>query len=374
MATNTSTVVGVFNDYTAADRAARAIIESGIPRESVQVQSSNRTATAGSSTYDTHEREGGISGFFHRLFGEDDESKQYTQQVEKGRAVVVVDTSDTDADRAVELLNEHGAVDIEDGENTDDRERVNAGTTKNRDTAFTGHETSAMGAGVRNPSTRDAAGGSSIPVVDEEIRIGKRAIQRGGVRVYSHVVEQPVEETILLREEHIRVERRPVDRQISDAEIAGIRDQSFEVTETVEEPVIEKRARVKEEVVIGKETTEKTQKVSDTVRRTDVKVERFGDSEAGEAPVGNGRASQYDADFRDDWKRNYSSQGGDYMAYAPAYDYGYRYASDPKYKGRRWEEVESDLRAGYERDNPGGAWDRMKNAVRYGWEKVTGKR
>jgi hypothetical protein len=59
---------------------------------------------------------------------------------------------------------------------------------------------------------------------------------------------------------------------------------------------------------------------------------------------------------------------------APAYEHGYRSASDPRYRGRSWSDVENDLRTDYERSYPNGAWEKTKDAVRYGWEKVTGKR
>ena len=55
--------------------------------------------------------------------------------------------------------------------------------------------------------SRGSEEGASIPVVEEELQVGKRAVKRGGVRVYSHVVEKPVEENIELREEHVNVER-----------------------------------------------------------------------------------------------------------------------------------------------------------------------
>ena len=52
---------------------------------------------------------------------------------------------------------------------------------------------------------------SSIPVVKEELQVGKRAVQRGAVRVYSRLMQQPVEEKISLREEHVNVDRvRPI--------------------------------------------------------------------------------------------------------------------------------------------------------------------
>ncbi|MBV8399223.1 MAG: YsnF/AvaK domain-containing protein, partial [Acetobacteraceae bacterium] len=113
-----------------------------------------------------------------------------------------------------------------------------------------------------------------IPVYEEQLRVGKREVGRGSVRVRSYVVEQPVHEQVQLREERVHVERRPVDRP---ADIAGtaepFRERTIEVTATAEEAVIAKEARVKEEIVVGKDTQERTETVSDTVRRTEVEVE-----------------------------------------------------------------------------------------------------
>jgi stress response protein YsnF len=110
-----------------------------------------------------------------------------------------------------------------------------------------------------------------IPVVEEELKVGRREVERGGVRVERRVEERPVEEEVRLREERVNVERRPVDRPVGDAEEA-FREGSFEVTERAEEAVVSKEARVVEEVVVNKEVEERTETVRDTVRRTDVDV------------------------------------------------------------------------------------------------------
>jgi hypothetical protein len=182
------------------------------------------------------------------------------------------------------------------------------------------------------------------------------------------VVNQPVEEEIRLREERVNVERRKVDRPVSAQDESALRDQSVEVTETVEEPVVSKRRRVREEVLVGKETTERVEKVRDTVQRTEVNVEQLGRDRA------DAGTDDYRDDFRRDYAARYASTGVPYETFSPAYDYGYRMASDPRYRGRNWSDVEDTLRTDYERNNPDSAWDRMKGAVRYGWEKVTGKR
>ena len=115
---------------------------------------------------------------------------------------------------------------------------------------------------------------AAIPVVEEEIAIGKREVERGGVRVRTEVEERPVQEQVNLREEHVHVERRPVDRPATEADINRARQSgTLEVREKAEEAVVQKQARVVEEVRIGKEATERTETVRDTVRKTDVEVE-----------------------------------------------------------------------------------------------------
>jgi uncharacterized protein (TIGR02271 family) len=128
-------------------------------------------------------------------------------------------------------------------------------------------------AGRADFDTRDEA---TIPVVEEEIRIGKRDVEQGGVRVHTHVEETPVHEEVTLRDEHVDVERRPVDRPLTDADAAAFREGSFEVRERDEEAVVDKQARVVEEVSIRKDVDQRTETVDDTVRRTDVDVEQLG--------------------------------------------------------------------------------------------------
>ena len=346
-ASTTSAIIGVFDSDTKAEQAAQELVESGIRQDSIHVQSSAKTAT--------QEHEGGIRGFFHNLFGGDEheDTGHYSQAVDKGQTVLIVRTPDQQIDHVVALLNQYGAIDVND--DAAGYARTGYADADNTKTEY---------ADPKTGFTDAAASGQSIPVVEEQITVGKRAVQRGGVRIYSHVVDRPVAEQVTLRDEHVRVERRPVDRELTEAEVSGLRDQSFEMTETVEEPVVEKRARVKEEVVLGKETTQRTETIHDSVRQTEIKVEKFGNS---------GHDSGYDSDFRNDWQKNYASQGGDYEAYAPSYDYGYQYGNDPRYKGRSWDQVEAELRSGYERDNPGSSWEKVKQSVRYGWDKVTGK-
>ena len=118
------------------------------------------------------------------------------------------------------------------------------------------------------------ADSGKISIVEEELTVGKRQVETGGVRVFSRIVETPVEEEIVLREEHATVTRKPVNRAVTQTDLEALQVQSIEVTEMEEVPVISKSARVVEEVLVGKEATEHTEHIKDSVRKTQVEIEQ----------------------------------------------------------------------------------------------------
>lgn len=122
-----------------------------------------------------------------------------------------------------------------------------------------------------NASAAQTAEAGFIPVIEEDLIVGKREVETGGVRVFSRMVEEPVSRDVTLREEHAVIERRPVNRAVTDADLRT--GQVIELTETAEEAVVGKVARVVEEVYVGKESSERTETISDTVRHTEVELE-----------------------------------------------------------------------------------------------------
>ncbi len=128
-------------------------------------------------------------------------------------------------------------------------------------------------AGTALPLAAAATGEAVIPIVEEEMSVGKRSVDAGGVRVYRRVVEIPVEDSVSLREEHVSVDRHAVDRPVTDADLLSGGDRVIELTETAEEAVVGKSARVVEEVHVGKQVSEHTEHIQDSVRRTEVEVE-----------------------------------------------------------------------------------------------------
>jgi uncharacterized protein (TIGR02271 family) len=118
------------------------------------------------------------------------------------------------------------------------------------------------------------SGTIAVPVTEERLSVGKQQVETGGVRVSTHVEERPVEAQVNLREEHVNVQRRAVDRPATEADFNRAATANLEVTETAERAVVSKEARVVEEIEIGKQATERTETVRDTVRKTEVDVQK----------------------------------------------------------------------------------------------------
>ena len=220
---------------------------------------------------------GGIIGALTHLGVPKDQAEYYAEGVRRGGTLVTVSASDSDAQKAVDIMNGAGAVDI-DSRGANYRTGGYAGYTEAAP-AYTEDEIVRERGAYQPPSqpaanvgTMNTGGETVIPIVEEELTVGKRQVQGGGARIHTRMTERPVEEQVTLRQENVTVERHAVDRAVTDADMA-FQEQNFEVTETSEVPVVSKTARVVEEVTVGKTATERTETVRDTVRRTDVDVE-----------------------------------------------------------------------------------------------------
>ena len=141
----------------------------------------------------------------------------------------------------------------------------------------------------------------------EELKVGKRRVLRGGVRVYSRVIEEPVQESVRLQEQHVRVDRQSVDRPVAKSDLRAGRDQVIEVQEYAEEPVVSKQARVVEKIRIERDETERTEVINDTLRRTEVQVENLG--------AGDAAAQRSETDFSDDYRRDFAAKLCQYRSY-----------------------------------------------------------
>jgi uncharacterized protein (TIGR02271 family) len=273
---------------------------------------------------------GGIAGALVNSGVSEEHAAYYQSGVEQGGTLVTVHADDAEAELAADILSRYSPLDVDSREefastgmssarspvSTGSGDSMTANLTQDRGLVADAGNTSAgmassavagRGAMASTSSSSDmtssdivenepaavspiAAASSDInvagdniesrgdeqarlPIVEEDVQIGKRQVTAGVARVRTRVYERPINESVTLREEKLNVERRATDRPLRPGEDA-FQEKVIEVIETREEPVVHKHARVTGEVVVEKTATERTETVHDTVRKTDVEIDR----------------------------------------------------------------------------------------------------
>lgn len=255
------TLVGVFDRYADAQRAAQQLRSSGfadsvyVTEDTESFAGTSGTTTTSTSATATHGGEsvmGHVRQFFSDLFGNDDEHEvqPYAEAVRRGGALVKVEVAEEQqADSARSALEAAGAIDIDERANEWRASGWSEGIDPVGTTGATALGAAGVGATARTGTghigttgmTGTLAAGTTsaeqdvLPVVKEELQVGKRTVGTGVVRIFSRTVERPVEESVNLRSEHAQIERRPVDRPATEAELSTLRDRTIEVRETAEQ-------------------------------------------------------------------------------------------------------------------------------------------
>lgn len=256
------TVSALFDDAQAAALAAQRLRGIGIPETAISV--------TGGQLGELGKPEQYVKGFWESL-GEmlfpPDDAEAYREGIRRGGTLVTVTgLSDVQFDQALDILDAEGTVDLD--------ERAEAW----RAAGWAGWSGTDQATSVElrtaAPSTSAATDEVVIPVVEERIKVGKRDTSLGRTRVRSYVTETPVEEGVTLREQHVVVEQRTTDRPATAADLAA-QDQT-EAEDRTEEVVVGKEARVIGEIVVKARESVRTETVQDTVRKTEVEVDKDG--------------------------------------------------------------------------------------------------
>jgi uncharacterized protein (TIGR02271 family) len=362
------TVIGLFDSFDDARNVVDELVESGFQRGDVRLENSSKGEHAFEAD-EGHEHAGsGLIGGLRGAGVPRQDAETFAEGVRRGGTVLILSCQDRDALRAYDIMARHGSIDM------DERSEIW------RQGGWSGFGEITAGEGTRALEDGEAV----LPVIEESLQIGKREVTRGGVRAYTRVLERPVEEEVHLHEEHVHVERRATDRPVSEADRMLFKETSIEVRELAEEVIITKRPRIVEEVIIAKEAFDRVETVRDTVRRTEVEIERLDGSElessearaksSGEpAPVlaGPRRFEDFDKEFRSHYKSSFSSSGGSYEDYLPIYRYGYSLGTDNRFSSGEWQTIEPEARRHWEERNPG-TWEHYGDTVRYAWDRVRG--
>lgn len=340
------TIVGLYDDRATADRVAMALKSAGFTKDHVQYASSESGSDSDFSVDASTFRD---TTSLTRYGVDEDEAGFYGEGLRRGGSLVVVRAQEQDADAAVDILAEHNPV------RYDDR------STAYKASGYTGYQADAPDYSEDERQTERAQhaeqGSQRLQEIQEALKIGKKEVVRGAVRVSTRVESEDVSEQVTLREESVRVDRVDVDRELTAAEAdAAFQDKTIEVVAHAEEAVVEKTARVTGEVEVGLETNQRQETVGGTVRSTHVEVDETGANMGG-------------MDDEAHFNKTYGQSNRTYAQTKPAYDYGRTSAASYD----DFDSNESRIRSDYESRTGGdgdSAWDDVKDAVRHGYTRA----
>ena len=272
---HTRNATAYFETRAAADAAVSDLVAAGFPREQISVAGTGASGATGTTDNRSFWEE------LKDLFLPAEDRYAYAEGLRRGGFVVSVRTEETEYERVLEILDRDGAVDLDKKEASwrgegwtgysDEEAAASAPAGMDSQTNLSAMSSSETAAA---PSRAAATAGAEevIPVYEEQLRVGKRDVSHGRVRIRSYVVETPVNEQVPLHSESVQVERKPVDRPIAAGD-ALFQDRVIEADERAEEAVVGKETRVKEELTLRKTAADRTQDISDTVRHTEVEVQ-----------------------------------------------------------------------------------------------------
>jgi uncharacterized protein (TIGR02271 family) len=127
-----------------------------------------------------------------------------------------------------------------------------------------------VGEDVSGPETDDAMTRS-----EEELAVGTRRHEAGRVRLRKHIVTEPVQRTVQVQREEVRLEREPITEANRDDALSGgdLTEEEHEVTLHAEEPVVDKRVVPKERVRLDTDTVTEDAQVNDELRKERIETE-----------------------------------------------------------------------------------------------------
>jgi len=240
----THELTAFYDDRAEADAAVRRVTDAGVPAGNVRIVEGNDPA-ANAGTRPREDR-----SFMDKLgdfFMPEEDRHTFAEGLHRGGYVVAARVSADRKDHVAELLDHDSGIDLD--QRSDEW----------RKDGWAGFQ-----AGTGSDET--------IEVAEENLRVGKRDVSHGRVKIRSYVVEEQVSEDVTLTSETVEVDRHAVDRAVTDAD-AAFRERTIEVEETAQEAVVSKEARVVEEIDVNKAVETETETVSDTVRRTEVDID-----------------------------------------------------------------------------------------------------
>ena len=268
------TIVAVYDTAANAEAAVRALEAANVPSSAIS-RHSQQGSLSGSTTTSAPAA-GEERGFWSSLFGSepDHDTAVYDRSMAGGSTVVSVRVPEDHHESVAAILESHNPIDLDEraqsyglASGSTGGVSSSLGMSGSSISAATGL-TAGAATGAGAATTKDGV----IQLAEESLQVGKRAVVGGTTRIRRYVVATPVEKEVSLHSERVVVERHPVTGTMATG-TADFTDRTIEMTETEEQAVVSKTARVVEEVALRKEASDRVETVKDTVRRQEVEIE-----------------------------------------------------------------------------------------------------
>jgi uncharacterized protein (TIGR02271 family) len=211
------------------------------------------------------------AGLWQRLFGGDmyqHEATVFNQAVDEGGTVVSVRVLDSEVAHATGILDVHRPVDVHD-------RAITTGIAPPAHVEAAAKEIAAAPLAVpqRIATSPKAAGVHSdmLRLSEEQLQVGKQMVETGRTRVRRFTTEREVSSDISLHQEHAEVLRRALDEPAALKDIDWS-DSDIEVVETAEHALVNKTARVVEEIGLKKVGTDHVETIHERLRRQQAEV------------------------------------------------------------------------------------------------------
>jgi uncharacterized protein (TIGR02271 family) len=263
------TIVAVFDTRAHAEAAVKALKAGGFADANISLfdEAHLKSGKAAAAAKE--------AGLWHRLFGGDvykHEAAVYGQTIERGGAVISVRVLDSEVAHATAILDIHRPVDVHD-------RAVTTGIAPAAHVEAVEKKLDAVPLAARQKvavSPKLAAVHDEVlRLAEEQLQVGKKMTETGRTRVRRFVTEREASANVTLHEEHAEVLRRAV----TDPKFVGTidwADKTIEIVETAEQALVNKTARIVEEVSLKKIGSDHVEAVKDKIRRRRVEIERVG--------------------------------------------------------------------------------------------------
>jgi hypothetical protein len=355
------TLVAVFDNRNDAQQAMDELLASSFTSTNVRLSQGDATGStdslagtptqAAAVTNDDDSIASSIRNFFSDIFGTDDSvhTQRYASAVTRGQFVLTVGpVSEPEVERAADIVERFGPTDIDEESSGSDYGTVEGGLGTDqimrRDSvSLQGNQSQSLS--FQNDDRQPFQQGNL-----------NDAVPMGGT------YQEPMGDGGNLGGQ--RLSSSTAGMSMQDGSQQGSLQRAADVTTsgTAFAPTEIKRPGVR---VFARDPGDIASSTGSTGIRTSGGIGSLGADAQ--------RQQENDTAFRSHWTDTYGADSGHYDEYAPAYSYGSSLAADDKYRGRSWDDAEFDIRTGWEarHGDTTSTWDKMKAAVRHGWDRMT---